>query len=71
MQEVQKNDDHHGASGCWRQVQADGRMVYKYFPSRGEESTGNNLIRQFMATLCLIRFAAQTPTAEPSFAGNP
>lgn len=48
--------------GQWllRQVQADGRMVYKYFPSRGKEFTGNNLIRQFMATLCLIRYAAQT-----------
>lgn len=59
MQEVQKMTT---TMGQWllRQVQADGRMVYKYFPSRGEESTGNNLIRQFMATLCLIRFAAQT-----------
>ncbi|MGF1496050.1 MAG: aspartyl/asparaginyl beta-hydroxylase domain-containing protein [Elainellaceae cyanobacterium] len=48
--------------GHWllRQVQADGRMVYKYFPSRGEESEGNNLIRQFMATLCLIRYACFT-----------
>jgi len=36
-----------------RQVQLDGRMVYKYVPSRGEESTANNLIRQFMATLAL------------------
>ncbi len=48
--------------GQWmlRQVQMDGRMVYKYFPSRGEESGANNLIRQFMATLCLIRYARFT-----------
>ncbi len=59
IEEVQKMTT---AMGQWllRQVQADGRMVYKYFPSRGEESAGNNLIRQFMATLCLIRYAAQT-----------
>lgn len=48
--------------GQWmlRQVQMNGRMVYKYFPSRGEESGSNNLIRQFMATLCLIRYARFT-----------
>ncbi|MEB3214286.1 MAG: aspartyl/asparaginyl beta-hydroxylase domain-containing protein [Leptolyngbyaceae bacterium] len=48
--------------GQWmvRQVQMDGRMIYKYFPSRGEESDANNLIRQFMATLCLIRYARFT-----------
>ncbi|MEO1147895.1 MAG: aspartyl/asparaginyl beta-hydroxylase domain-containing protein [Cyanobacteria bacterium J06638_22] len=52
--------------GQWmlRQVQSDGRMIYKYFPSRGEESTANNLIRQFMATLCLIRYAKSTGKAE-------
>ena len=45
--------------GQWllRQVQPNGRMVYKYFPSRGTESEANNLIRQFMATLALIRYA--------------
>jgi len=48
--------------GQWmvRQVQIDGRMMYKYFPSRGEESAANNLIRQFMATLSLIRYARFT-----------
>lgn len=48
--------------GQWmvRQVQMDGRMVYKYFPSQGNESAANNLIRQFMATLCLIRYARFT-----------
>lgn len=48
--------------GQWllRQVQSDGRMVYKYCPSRGRESDANNLIRQFMATLALIRYAQST-----------
>ncbi|MEO0409598.1 MAG: hypothetical protein AAF289_19835, partial [Cyanobacteria bacterium P01_A01_bin.135] len=48
--------------GQWllRQARADGRMVYKYFPSRGQESSANNLIRQFMATLALIRYARST-----------
>jgi hypothetical protein len=38
-------------------VQADGRMVYLYWPSRGEESKNNNTIRQWMATICLGRIA--------------
>lgn len=38
-------------------VQADGRMTYKYWPSRGEESTANNTIRQWMATVALGRTA--------------
>ena len=37
------------------QVGDDGRMTYHYFPSRGTESNGNNMIRQFMASLCLAR----------------
>lgn len=44
------------------QVQPDGRMVYMYFPSRGDESNGNNMIRQFMATLCLQRIARREQT---------
>lgn len=46
--------------GDWlvRQVSTDGRMTYKYWPSRAEESSANNMIRQFMATQCLARFAA-------------
>ena len=45
------------------QVQPDGRMVYMYFPSRGAEaSTDNNMIRQFMATLCLQRIARRENT---------
>ena len=32
-------------------------MTYKYWPSRGAESTSNNMIRQWMATACLGRVA--------------
>jgi len=39
-----------------------GRMTYKYWPSRGEESRADNTIRQFMATVALGRIAQQTPT---------
>lgn len=39
-------------------LQEDGRMTYKYWPSRGEESTSNNMIRQWMATVALTRLAA-------------
>lgn len=38
-------------------VQPDGRMVYMYFPSRGDEAKGNNTIRQLMATICIGRIA--------------
>ena len=40
-----------------RNVQPDGRMVYQYWPSRGEESTANNMVRQFMASIALGRIA--------------
>jgi len=40
-----------------RQLDEDGRMVYGYFPSRGEESQSNNMIRQWMATIALQRIA--------------
>jgi hypothetical protein len=45
--------------GGWlgRHVHADGRMTYEYWPSRGEESSDNNTIRQWMATLALVRYA--------------
>lgn len=36
-------------------VHDDGRVTYKYWPSNGKESSSNNMIRQFMATLCLVR----------------
>jgi hypothetical protein len=38
-------------------LQPDGRMLYKYWPSRGEESGGNNMIRQWMATVAMGRVA--------------
>jgi hypothetical protein len=40
-----------------KQLAENGRMVYEYFPSRGEESQSNNMIRQWMATLALVRVA--------------
>jgi hypothetical protein len=45
--------------GNWliRQVHEDGRMTYKYWPSPGKEASSNNMIRQFMATVCLERLA--------------
>jgi hypothetical protein len=33
----------------------DGHLTYKYWPSRGEESTADNPIRRFMATIALLR----------------
>lgn len=46
--------------GDWlvRNVRADGRMTYKYWPSRGEESRANNTIRQWMATVALGRIGS-------------
>lgn len=38
-------------------LEPNGRMVYQYWPSRGEESTNHNEIRQWMATLALARLA--------------
>lgn len=43
-----------------RQVDTTGRIVYKYWPSKGQESSQNNSIRQAMATLCLGRVARCT-----------
>ncbi len=36
---------------------ADGRLTYKYWPSRGRESAADNTVRQFMGTLALGRYA--------------
>lgn len=36
-------------------LQPDGRMTYLYWPSRGEESSGNNEGRQWVATVALTR----------------
>lgn len=38
-------------------VHADGRLTYHYYPSTGQEDRGNNMIRQWMATNALIRWA--------------
>ena len=38
-------------------LRPDGRMVYLYWPSRGQESTANNELRQWMATVALTRLA--------------
>jgi hypothetical protein len=38
-------------------VHADGRMTYKYWPSRQTEATSNNAIRQWMASVALNRVA--------------
>ncbi len=40
-----------------RNLHDDGRMTYKYWPSARAESEGNNMIRQWMATIALIRAA--------------
>jgi aspartyl/asparaginyl beta-hydroxylase (cupin superfamily) len=48
-----------------RSVQADGRMIYLYHPSRGsEDQNRNNAIRQWMATRSLIRVWRQRGTSE-------
>lgn len=36
-------------------LQADGRLPYLYWPSRGEESTSNNTLRQWLASIALNR----------------
>jgi Aspartyl/Asparaginyl beta-hydroxylase len=48
--------------GEWllRMCAEDGRQTYKYLPSQGKESNRNNITCQFMATLCLIRYAKFT-----------
>jgi hypothetical protein len=48
-----------------RHVDAAGRMTYKYWPSRGEESTANNMVRQWMATVALVTLARQRPALVP------
>lgn len=52
----------------WRNLHFDGRMTYKYWPSRGSESKADNTIRQFMATVALGRIAARSGSA-PDAAG--
>jgi hypothetical protein len=38
-------------------VHEDGRLTYQYFPSPAQEDKGNNMIRQWMATNAMVRWA--------------
>ncbi|KIG11584.1 hypothetical protein DB30_03263 [Enhygromyxa salina] len=38
-------------------VHEDGRLTYHYFPSPEKEAKGNNMIRQWMATNAMVRWA--------------
>jgi hypothetical protein len=53
-----------------RNTDAEGRLPYKYWPSRGTYSSADNTIRQFMATVCLGRVAAQWGEAEAAEAAR-
>lgn len=48
--------------GGWlaRNLSADGRLTYAWWPSAARAPEGDNTIRQFMATLALIRLAKRT-----------
>ncbi len=48
--------------GIWLQHNCldNGRLIYKYFPSTNHPSDDNNITRQFLATLGLIRYAQFT-----------
>jgi hypothetical protein len=52
------------------QVGADGATTYKYWPSRGEYSRGNNMIRQFMGTVALALAARRDPGVAGAAARN-
>ena len=47
-----------GLAGMWmiNNIHEDGRMTYKYWPASATESTANNMIRQWMATVGLTRY---------------
>ncbi len=47
----------HLAGWLFTNLHDDGRMTYKLWPSKGGESSANNLIRQWMATHALTRIA--------------
>lgn len=49
-------------------MQPDGRLVYKYWPSRGEESPLNNPLRQFMAAWVLESWPAGRQAAARNLA---
>ncbi|MEM1112669.1 MAG: hypothetical protein AAGI11_12235 [Pseudomonadota bacterium] len=45
------------AAWMYRNIGPDGRMTYMYYPASARESNGNNMIRQWMASLALVRLA--------------
>ncbi|TVQ88834.1 MAG: hypothetical protein EA397_16705 [Deltaproteobacteria bacterium] len=47
-----------------RSLHPDGRQTYKYWPSSGKESSANNMIRQWMATVALVRAAHRADDEE-------
>ena len=53
-----------------RQVGKDGKTTYKYWPSRGEYSDANNMIRQFMGSACLALAGRRDPGAADAAARN-
>ncbi len=56
------------------QVAPDGAAAYKYWPSTGQYSSANNMIRQFMASAALAAIAARRgdcrPVVDRNFAYN-
>ena len=54
-----------GGIGHWMiaNMSADGRLPYKYWPSRGKDSPADNAIRRFLATLGLARLAKASGSA--------
>ncbi len=51
------------AQWMWRNLHDDGRMTYLYYPGSGRESQSNNMIRQWMATLAMVRQARRSGDA--------
>ena len=52
--------------GRWmlRNLSVEGRLPYKYWPSRGAESSADNAIRRFLASLALARLGELRGSAE-------
>ena len=52
--------------GRWmlRNLSAEGRLPYKYWPSRGAEAPADNAIRRFLASLALARLGELRGSAE-------
>ncbi len=54
------------SSWMLRNLDPDGRAGYLYLPSRNTQGPGNNMIRQFMASVCLGRVAQRAGSSLPS-----